>query len=304
MYSISKENPFKQIISFLIIMLISSLIFIGLSFLTAYLIWGSETMKNLGDFSNPDVIATLKYIQGWSHIGIFTIQPMVFALLSGHGILGYLNGKKIPDVQHFLMALGLIIIILPIIGKLAEWNLAMRLPHWLSGIELWMKESEEAAKIATEAIVKTSTISGLSANLLIMAILPAIGEEFLFRGFLMRYFSSFVKNIHLNIIIVSIIFSALHLQFYGFLPRMALGILLGYLFYWSGSIWLPIVVHFANNAMTVIVYYLAEVGKINIDAEDFGNINNNYLLIINIIILGLGFYWFEKHKDNANIFER
>jgi len=56
--------------------------------------------------------------------------------------------------------------------------------------------------------------------------------------------------------------------------------------------------------MTVIVYYLAEVGKINIDAEDFGNINNNYLLIINIIILGLGFYWFEKHKDNANIFER
>jgi len=140
--------------------------------------------------------------------------------------------------------------------------------------------------------------------LLIMAILPAIGEEFLFRGFLMRYFSSFVKNIHLNIIIVSIIFSALHLQFYGFLPRMALGILLGYLFYWSGSIWLPIVVHFANNAMTVIVYYLAEVGKINIDAEDFGNINNNYLLIINIIILGLGFYWFEKHKDNANIFER
>ena len=120
----------------------------------------------------------------------------------------------------------------------------------------------------------------------------------------MRYFSSFIKNIHINILIVSILFSAMHLQFYGFLPRMALGLLLGYLYYWMGSIWVPVLVHFINNGAMVLIYYLAEKGSIQSSAEDFGNIDSVYFLVVNTFILAAGIYWFTRNRSKETLFDR
>jgi len=301
--ALSEDKPFKQILSFLVIMVLSAVVFTGIGGVSAYFIWGSDTLQTLYDYNNPDVVSALKYLQGWNHFGLFLAPALIFGLLSGKGLMNYFNAKKLPALKFFVLAILLLIIANPLIGMLMEWNSAMSLPQWLSGMEEWMRNLEDEAKVATEALIKAENPSQFMANLLVMAVLPALGEEFLFRGFLMRYFSSFIKNIHVNILIVSILFSALHMQFYGFLPRMALGIILGYLYYWTGSIWVPVLVHFINNGAMVLIYYLAETGNIQGNPEEFGNTTSAYLLIANAFILAAGIYWFVRNQNKKTLFD-
>ena len=107
-------------------------------------------------------------------------------------------------------------------------------------------------------------------NLFIMAILPAIGEEMLFRGIIQRYFINIIKNYHIAVWITAVIFSLFHLQFYGFIPRLVLGALLGYMMVWSGNLWVPITAHFFNNAFGVTVYFLFPTSATNNKIDDFG----------------------------------
>ncbi len=126
---------------------------------------------------------------------------------------------------------------------------------------------------------------GFLVNLLMIAILPAIGEEFFFRGILQRLFSEWFKNIHVAIFITAFIFSAIHFQFFGFFPRFLLGLYLGYLFYWSGNLWIPIVVHFINNALVVILAYISANGYADIDYETFGSTNNTLILLLTTVLI-------------------
>src|SRR5690606_2422366 len=116
----------------------------------------------------------------------------------------------------------------------------------------WMKVQELQMEKITEKILQVTSFSGLLLNLLVIAIIPAIGEELLFRGCLQPVFHRWTKNIHIAIWITAIIFSAIHVQFYGFIPRMLMGAVFGYMLYWGRSIWLPIIAHFINNATAVI----------------------------------------------------
>jgi membrane protease YdiL (CAAX protease family) len=120
-----------------------------------------------------------------------------------------------------------------------------------------MKDTEEYAGEITERFLAVSTIQGFLVNLFMIALIPAVGEEFLFRGVLQKIFIEWTKNIHWGIIISALLFSTFHLQFYGFLPRLMLGIFFGYLFVWSGSLWLPVLAHFFNNSVAVFFYFIA-----------------------------------------------
>ena len=104
------------------------------------------------------------------------------------------------------------------------------------GIEKWMKDAEESAAEITKAFLDVKTIPGLVFNVFMIAFLPAVGEELLFRGIIQRIFTDMTKSHHWGIWISAILFSAMHFQFYGFVPRVLLGALFGYLLVWSGSI--------------------------------------------------------------------
>lgn len=143
----------------------------------------------------------------------------------------------------------------PCINLIHSYNKQITFPSWLSGIEKWMQASEEAAQKATEMLLQTNSIGGLIMNLLIVALLAALSEEFLFRGILFRWVSDTIKNKHWVIWSIAFIFSAIHLQFYGFIPRMLLGAFLGYLLVWTGTLWAPILAHFTNNALGVLLAY-------------------------------------------------
>jgi membrane protease YdiL (CAAX protease family) len=156
---------------------------------------------------------------------------------------------------------------------------------------------EEAAKL-TETFLKMPTIGSFLFNIFMIALLPAIGEEFMFRGLLQRLLKEWLGNIHLAIFISAFLFSALHMQFYGFFPRMLLGIMFGYLFYWSGSLWVPICAHFINNGSAVIFSYLGQCGFLSGNYEDFGATENVFLILVSGLIILVLFFFVYRLKPH------
>jgi membrane protease YdiL (CAAX protease family) len=163
----------------------------------------------------------------------------------------------------------------------------MILPDFLAPVETWMKEKEESATRLTELFLSENNLLSLLANLLVIAATAAIGEEMFFRGALQRIIGKWSKNPHLIIWSVAILFSAFHLQFYGFLPRMLLGAFFGYLVYWSKNIWLPIFAHFMNNALAVITLSNTELKENHYMTGDLSQQEIIPYTIVAILFLGL-----------------
>ena len=131
--------------------------------------------------------------------------------------------------------------------------------------------------------------------MLIIALIPAFGEELLFRGLIQKGLFKSWGNIHLAIWLSAFLFSALHLQFLGFIPRFLIGGLLGYLFFWSGSIWLPILAHFVNNATAVLLSFMINKGVINKELEEIGTqAEQGPMLFICLLSLGLLLYLIKQ----------
>lgn len=187
---------------------------------------------------------------------------------------------------------GIIILIAsgPFIDLLNSWNQSIHLPESMKALELWMTKSEEQVAKLTKELLSTNTWKGLLFNIFQIAILAGVCEELLFRGLIQRIMIRWTKSTHGGIWIAAIIFSAIHLQFFGFLPRMVLGAILGYLFAWSGSLWIPIIAHTVNNAFVVIAsqtYSMSEKHFI----EPLNKIENSlWYGIMSFILIIAGLY--------------
>ena len=208
---------------------------------------------------------------------MFIVPPLLIVYLSRQKLLSSLSLNKYPKVLMLFIAGIVMIMALPIIDLLGEVNSKMVLPDFLSGVEDWMRQSEESTARITKIFLDVNTIPGLIFNLIMIAVIPAIGEELMFRGFLQNYFNKKL-NVHLAIFLSAFIFSAIHMQFFGFIPRLLMGMFFGYLLYWSGSLWLPMFAHFVNNAAAVLISYF--VGFENANSDELLNNNENYIYII------------------------
>jgi len=236
----------------------------------------------------------LKYLQLVNQLGLFVVPPLLFACFSGKTNSDFLCIRRKPSFYLILLS-GLILIAgLPIIDRLLQWNELMKLPAFAKGIEQWMKDSERNAASVTELFLKTGGLKGLAANLFIMAAVPAIGEEFVFRGVLLGMLNEWTGRKIPAVIISAFVFSAIHLQFYGFLPRFVLGVYLGFLFVRSGSIWVPVFAHFVNNAITVIVAYLYFNGIMHTDYEKFGSTDSWLILAVSLMVSAILIFFFMK----------
>jgi len=163
-------------------------------------------------------------------------------------------------------------------------------------MENWMRTMEDAAELMVGKFMKVEGISGLLFNVFMIAMLPALGEELMFRGVIQRIFSNWTKNYHWGIWIAAFLFSAMHIQFYGFLPRMALGAMFGYLLVWTGTMWVPILAHFVNNTMGVLGYYLINKGAITKDVEEWGTGKEQLPLVI-FSMVSVGYLLFLIYRS-------
>lgn len=273
-----ESTPYSKLLITVGIVLVSTVTFTFVSMICAMLflhIGVNDLQAVLSDINNPDALPALKLVQTLSSIGTFVIPPFVLAYLFSQNAKEYLKLHKKISITDIVLVLIAMFASVPLINYLAELNQKMVLPSFLGQLESWMKDKESLAGEITDKFLNVHSTGGLVLNVFMIALIPALGEELLFRGILQRIFIEWFENAFAGILLSSVLFSALHLQFYGFLPRMMLGILLGYIYFWSGSLWLPMAAHFINNAAAIIAVYLYHNGSINIDPDKLGA-NNSY----------------------------
>ncbi len=205
-----------------------------------------------------------------------------------------------PKTWMMLVVVAAIGIAFPTsISPLAEWNLNMKFPEFMSGFEEWAMQEEDRLAKLTEALTAFGSVGDLMIGLVVIALLPAIGEELVFRGLLQGELWRSTLNIHVAIWVSSVIFSAIHMQFYGFIPRLLLGALFGYLYYWSGNLLIPMFSHFLNNAFAVIMVYLNHMKLIDVNLENGEAVPPIYVMYGVVISTGL-LYFTWKHYRTLN----
>ncbi len=281
-----------------------------LSLLGVQFIFGLDVLADrsiLSDFSNPAALPALKFVQFFNHLGTFFFPALMFAYMVRGNIVHALVLDKKPKAILALLTILVMFVSLPIINYLVEINAQMNLPDFLYKVENWMKEKEDTAAILTRSFLEMPDFNTFLVNLLIIGVIPAIGEELFFRGLIQTKLSQLFRNYHAGIWVSAILFSAFHLQFYGFIPRMLLGALFGYLFVWSGSLWIPILAHFVNNGGAVIVQYAVgeEYMQENVDTIGTQEGDLSFILVSSLILIGLLFVFYrkraipEKHIESA-----
>ena len=196
--------------------------------------------------------------------------------------------------KNYLYGIIALLALLPIVGVLNEWNQEISFPDALAPLEQWMREAEDAAAELQERFLSGTSYLDLIINIVIMAITPAVCEELLFRGVLQNQLEKWFKNAHIAVWVAAIIFSAIHFQFYGFLPRMVLGAALGYLLVYGKSLWLPIVAHCVNNSLAVITAWGANKLEIMKEVEAVAptyTTSEDYIFLIGcVFVVALSYY--------------
>lgn len=301
---LQNASPFSKLIFTIFIVLVSFFAFLILGVLIALPFWGLDIVnfQPASASVDPGNVVKMKYLQSVFATGIFIVPPFVISWLTTKHWNKYLLFDKVNNWNLLFLGCIMMITALPVINLLGEINASMKFPDFMQGIEQKLKESEQSAQFITEAFLDVNTLGGLLINLLIMAVIPALGEEFLFRGVMQRILVEWTKNVHWGIVLTAIVFSAVHFQFYGFLPRMLLGVLLGYLMVYGKSIWFPVFAHFTNNAFAVIMSFIYR-DKINFEeVEKFGSYQGTYIFaLIGILFFGLMLYYFIKSSGEGKI---
>ena len=262
-YGSIKRHPLVSLILLLLLILAGLFIFMIIGAICAGFIYGrSDVLKFFsGDISN---LSLLKFMQIVSSIGMFVVPALFFARLESQNWTSFLKFNSCPAIL-FVLVLLMMVSFAPLMELSIEINKSMNLPSFMVEIENWMRNQEDRLAELTMQLLKMTNFTALAINLLMLAVLPALGEELIFRGCLQKIFTKMSSNYHVSVWLTAIIFSAFHMQFYGFLPRMLLGGLFGYLLIWSNSIWIPILAHFINNAIAVIMAYVFQRGGISLE---------------------------------------
>ena len=231
------------------------------SILVRVLVWlgimGVLTMVAFGVWfflPNRDGLVGMKWLQLLQSVATFLLPALAGAYLWSNTPMQWLHLDSKPSWQEALAAVVVMLLAIPGINLLSAWNQQMVLPERMSGIEQWMRMQEDAAAQLTEQFLRVDTVGGLLVDIGLMALLPAVGEELTFRGVVQGMFT---RNKHVAIWATAAIFSFVHFQFYGFLPRMLLGAMFGYMLWWTGSLWAPMLMHFVNNFTAVVVAFWA-----------------------------------------------
>jgi hypothetical protein len=217
----------------------------------------------------PETRIVLMILQGVTALGIFVITPLIYIYwidktLSVKGLFQKNGNYLIPLL---LASVAIAIVEMPAITWIGKWNMEIDFPEFMDSFEQWAKLQEDKLKELTLFLTEFRSFEQFLLGFVVIGILPGIGEELLFRGVLQNKLKQLLGNVHIAIWLAAMIFSAFHLQFYGFVPRMFLGALFGYLYQWSGNLLYAMIAHFVNNGFTVIMMYLYQQNHIELDID-------------------------------------
>lgn len=241
--------------------------------------------------NDPKIVGLIRGMQVVQFIFLFLVPSFICARLFSTNSNAYLGLQKPSNGFYFLAGAFLLIVAIPLTGLIGEWN---RTFQFSSGLEKWLKAQEEEAAKTIRILLSRDTIQDLILNIFCIAGLAAVGEELLFRGLIQRILIRWFRSPWVGIIIAAILFSAMHVQFYGFFPRLLLGILLGALYWYSGSLWTAMLAHFIYDAFLIVVVYF---NPASLEDENALNIRNITMAgaVSLVAVIGL-LYWMRKNS--------
>lgn len=229
--------------------------------------WAIFAGQNILAFILPSILA-------WKIC--FKQKPLVF-----------IEADTLPTWKMLGFAVVVYALAVPALNQIVYWNQEMHLPEMFASFEEWCREMERLAEEQTEGLLSSTSIFDTSMNILIIAVLTGIGEEFFFRGGLQRMLIYCDINHHVAIWTAAVVFSAIHFQFFGFIPRVLLGAWFGYLYYWSESIWLNAFAHALNNSLVIVSAWLINMGYLSEEFDMLGVATDTFpwLALLSTIIV-------------------
>jgi membrane protease YdiL (CAAX protease family) len=266
---------------------------LGLIVLVA--LYGMKVLTNPANLMGEDLryLNGIKIVQIITSIGLFLLPPLFLAWTERRKV-GEFYGFKKPLWMTLLLVLLLMLFSMPLLEYVAVLNQKMTFPGWMQGIENWMRRKEDDAARMTVLFLTVRSAADFIVNLIMIAVIPAIAEELMFRGGLQRSFSRMFNNHHVAIWITAFIFSAIHFQFFGFLPRLLLGALFGYIYFWTKSLWYTIFAHFLNNGYAVCVALYFQKHNIPLDSAENTTNFHWYGYALSFIFTALMIYYFKQ----------
>ncbi len=261
-----ENTPALQILYLFLFAIVGLIVFAVIGLGIVFVTQGMAGVRAaaLSDYS---YISAFKILLVAQQIGLFLTPAILLAIVEGKKPSNF-YGLKVPKADLLALVTVLSICWMPIMGLSNELNQKMVFPGFLKGLESWMRAMEDNATKATEAILQMKSISMLLVNLFVIAVVPAICEEFIFRGAIQRVIFRLKSNPHIAIWLSAFIFSAIHFQFFGFIPRLLLGAAFGYIYFWTGSIWYAVFAHFLNNGYAVVVAFYLQANNKSISSVD------------------------------------
>lgn len=301
---LEKQSAGKQFFALLLILLASIFIFTPFGILIAVPFVEENILTAMGRMELAETaldIALLKYFQIIGQLSLFIVSSFFFALLVTKSPFSFFGLNKNPKITFIGIALIIGFVSTPFINWVMELNYNVHLPASLASIEDWMRQMEEEAMRLTELFLSDISWSGLLINLLMMALLAGLGEELLLRGIVQPLFIRITNNAHLGIWLAAALFSLMHFQFFGFVPRMILGALFGYYYYWSRNLWIPIIAHILNNGIIVVYTFFRGTTEMmpKLGEESTTESPSGLLIILSLSlsIAGLTFFYREGLKQ-------
>jgi membrane protease YdiL (CAAX protease family) len=216
----------------------------------------------------PNGWYALMVLQGTVHFFSYLLPSVIYWVYIERRNFSQFSQHKVTSARVWVLVFLLVLIFIPLNSKFIEWNAGMELPDAFSGLEMWMREKEDQLSVMTAFLTNYNSFIQLVIALFVVTLLPALGEEVLFRGVIQTKLMQQMTSPHAAIWISAAIFSAIHFQFYGFLPRMMLGALFGYLYYWTGNFWVAVLAHFVNNGFVLVMMYLHNIHLIKMNIEE------------------------------------
>ena len=201
-----------------------------------------------------------------------------------------------------LLLVGILVIsFMPFDAIFIELNQKLELPESMKGIQQWMKASEDSAAEMTKFLTDFKNPSQLIIALVVVALLAGISEELMFRGVIQNIALRAFGNPHMAIWFAAFWFSFIHFQFYGFLPRMFLGALFGYLYFWTKNLWVPMFAHFVNNGFTLLMVYLYKNKSVNVDIESTESVPLTAALVSLLLTVLILRFFYQKYSQSENL---
>jgi membrane protease YdiL (CAAX protease family) len=245
------DSPVRLKLGILLFLIISGTILSSSILLLIKTLTGNNTLFD-------SVFYSTHFAQVLAGIFVLILPSTGTAYLCGKNSKSFLYIRKVGDSRPLILSGLMIIFILPVIRITSFYNQQITLPEFMAPVETWMKQMEDSAMEVTNILLSQKGILPLSVNILVIAVFAGISEELLFRSTFFSILKRRITNPHLIVWLTAVIFSIIHLQFYGFIPRLLLGALLGYLLIWTNNIWIPAFAHFLNNTITIIYGYFTD----------------------------------------------